>query len=174
MHVFTPLLSMNTVTLHIDNTDLPPDNNHAVMLINQQHLKLLFIRSYSVETVVNNVTFLAEGAKIFNVPTLFTTAFAERKAIFVELRAVHPEQKPIDRFGLNAWSTTRSRYQDQRWRRFKARRPGGCGMTGSLIAAGADVFRPAPALRHPANAEAMILGRALQCLGAVDSDGDAG
>jgi hypothetical protein len=47
-------------------------------------------------------------------------------------------------------------------------------MTGSLIATGADVFRPLATRRNPANADAMILARALQCLGAADSDGDAG
>jgi hypothetical protein len=72
------------------------------------------------------------------------------------------------------YDPTRCRYEDQRWRRFKARRAGVCAMTGSLIAAGADVFRPVPARRNPANADAMILARALQCLGAADSDGDAG
>jgi hypothetical protein len=46
------------------------------------------VRLHSVETVVNNATFLAEGASIFNVPTLFTTAFAERQAMFAELQAV--------------------------------------------------------------------------------------
>jgi nicotinamidase-related amidase len=163
---------VNTVTLHTDNT-VPPDN-HAAMLVDHQYLQLLTIPSHSVETVVSNATSLAEGARIFNVPTLFTTAFAERQATSVELRTAHPEQRPIDRFGLNAWSTTRCRYEDQRWRRFKACRAGVCAMTGSLTAAGADAFRPVPARRNPANAETMILARALQCPGAADSDGDAG
>src|ERR1700738_4343612 len=96
------------MTLNTDDTLLAPDN-HAVMLIDHQYLQLLTVRSHSVETVVNNATFLAEGAKIFNVPTLFTTAFAERQAMFAELQAVHPEQKPIDRFGLNAWDDERVR-----------------------------------------------------------------
>jgi nicotinamidase-related amidase len=96
------------MTLNTDDTLLTPDN-HAVMLIDHQYLQLLTVRSHSVETVVNNATFLAEGAKIFNVPTLFTTAFAERQAMFAELQAVHPEQKPIDRFGLNAWDDERVR-----------------------------------------------------------------
>ncbi|MEA3103600.1 hypothetical protein [Caballeronia mineralivorans] len=100
------------MTLNTDDTLLTPDN-HAVMLIDHQYLQLLTVRSHSVETVVNNATFLAEGAKIFNVPTLFTTAFAERQAMFAELQAVHPEQKPIDRFGLNAWDDERVRHAKQ-------------------------------------------------------------
>jgi nicotinamidase-related amidase len=107
-HVFPSLSSVNNMTLNTDDTLLTPDN-HAVMLIDHQYLQLLTVRSHSVETVVNNATFLAEGARIFNVPTLFTTAFAERQAMFAELQAVHPEQKPIDRFGLNAWDDERVR-----------------------------------------------------------------
>ncbi|MNQ91994.1 nicotinamidase/pyrazinamidase [compost metagenome] len=52
---------------------------------------------------------LAKGAKIFNVPTLLTTAFAERQEIFQELQAVFPEQKPIDRTSLNSWDDPRVR-----------------------------------------------------------------
>jgi hypothetical protein len=78
-------------------------------------------------------------------------------------------------FATIGWyDPTRCRYEDQRWRRFKARRAGVCAMTGSLIATGADVFRPLATRRNPANADAMILARALQCLDAADSDGDAG
>jgi nicotinamidase-related amidase len=57
--------------------------------------------------VVNNTTFLAKAAKQFNVPTLLTTAFAERQALFEELQAVFPDQTPIDRTGLNAWDDKR-------------------------------------------------------------------
>jgi Domain of unknown function (DUF3331) len=71
------------------------------------------------------------------------------------------------------YDPTRCRYEDQRWRRFKARRAGVCAMTGSLIEAGADIFRPVSPRGALANADAMILARALQRLGAADSDGDA-
>jgi len=52
---------------------------------------------------------LAKGAKTFNVPTLFTTAFAERQALIEEIQAVHPDQTPIDRTGLNSWDDERIR-----------------------------------------------------------------
>lgn len=89
-----------------DDTLLTPDN-HAVLLIDHQYLQLLALRSHPNEVVVNNSVFLAKAAKIFNVPTLFTTAFAERQALFQELQAVHPEQQPIDRTGLNSWDDAR-------------------------------------------------------------------
>ncbi|MCW8279247.1 hypothetical protein IMF27_30520 [Pseudomonas sp. PCH199] len=86
-----------------DDTLLTADN-HALLLIDHQYLQLLAVRSHPAETVVSNTTMLAKGAKIFNVPTLLTTAFAERQEIFQELQAVFPEQKPIDRTSLNSWT----------------------------------------------------------------------
>jgi nicotinamidase-related amidase len=86
----------------IDDTLLTPDN-HALLMIDHQYLQLLAVRSHTNESVVSNSVFLAKAAKIFNVPTRFTTAFAERQGLFQELQAVHPEQLPIDRTGLNAW-----------------------------------------------------------------------
>ncbi|WP_447878152.1 isochorismatase family protein [Serratia fonticola] len=89
-----------------DDTLLTPDN-HALLLIDHQYLQLLAVRSHPADTVVNNAVLLAKSAKIFKVPTLLTTAFAERQALFQEVQAVYPEQKPIDRTGLNAWDDER-------------------------------------------------------------------
>ena len=85
---------------------LTPDD-HAMLLIDHQYLQLLALRSHPTETVVNNSVFLAKAAKLFKVPTLLTTAFAERQALFEELQAVHPDQTPIDRTGLNSWDDPR-------------------------------------------------------------------
>jgi nicotinamidase-related amidase len=85
---------------------LTPDD-HALLLIDHQYLQLLALRSHTSETVVNNTTFLAKAAKLFNVPTLLTTAFAERQALFQEVQAVFPDQTPIDRTGLNSWDDPR-------------------------------------------------------------------
>ena len=85
---------------------LAPDD-HALLLIDHQYLQLLALRSHTSEAVVNNTTFLAKAAKLFKVPTLLTTAFAERQELFQEVQAVFPDQKPIDRTGLNAWDDPR-------------------------------------------------------------------
>ena len=85
---------------------LTPDD-HALLLIDHQYLQLLALRSHSNETVVNNATFLAKAAKLFKVPTLLTTAFAERQALFQEVQGVFPEQEAIDRTGLNSWDDPR-------------------------------------------------------------------
>ncbi|MEX2978717.1 isochorismatase family protein [Serratia fonticola] len=92
-----------------DDTLLTPDN-HALLLIDHQYLQLLAVRSHPADTVVNNAVLLAKSAKIFKVPTLLTTAFAERQALFQEVQAVYPKQKPIDRTGLNAWDDERVRH----------------------------------------------------------------
>ena len=81
--------------------------DHALLLIDHQYLQLLALRSHPSETVVNNTTFLAKAAKLFKVPTLLTTAFAERQALFQEVQGVFPEQEPIDRTGLNSWDDPR-------------------------------------------------------------------
>lgn len=91
-----------------DDTLLTPDN-HAVLLIDHQYLQLLAVRSHSAEAVVSNVTMLAKSTKIFDVPILLSTAFSERQELFQEVQAVFPEQKPVDRTGLNAWDDERVR-----------------------------------------------------------------
>ena len=91
-----------------DDTLITGDD-HALLLIDHQYLQLLAVRSHSNDTVVRNTVMLAKGAKIFNVPTLFTTAFAERQALIEEIQAVHPDQTPIDRTGLNSWDDERVR-----------------------------------------------------------------
>ena len=85
---------------------LTPDD-HALLLIDHQYLQLLALRSHPNMEVVNNTTFLAKAAKLFKVPTLLTTAFAERQALFQEVQNVFPEQEPIDRTGLNSWDDPR-------------------------------------------------------------------
>jgi nicotinamidase-related amidase len=90
------------------DTLLTPDN-HAVLMIDHQYLQLLTVRSHTNDEVVNNATFLAKASKVFGVPTLLTTAFAERQKLFAQLQAVYPEQTPIDRMGLNSWDDERVR-----------------------------------------------------------------
>jgi len=89
------------------NDPLLDPENHAVLLIDHQYLQLLTVRSHDTATLVNNVTALAKAAKLFNVPALITTAFAERQAVVKEIQDVFPEQKPIDRTTLNSWEDQR-------------------------------------------------------------------
>ena len=95
--------------MKIGDDTLITGDDHALLLIDHQYLQLLALRSHSNDTVVRNTVMLAKGAQIFNVPTLFTTAFAERQALIEEIQAVHPDQTPIDRTGLNSWDDERVR-----------------------------------------------------------------
>ena len=81
--------------------------NHALILIDQQYLQLLTMRSHDTTIVINATTLLAKGAKLFGVRTLLTTAFASRHALVKEIQEVFPEQEPIDRTTLNAFEDER-------------------------------------------------------------------
>ena len=85
---------------------LTPDN-HALVLIDHQYPQLLSVTSHQPSTVSHNVTALAKAAKVFNVPTLLTTGVAKHQPLLKELQAVFPDQKPIDRTGLNSWDDQR-------------------------------------------------------------------
>ncbi|MFY0255480.1 hydrolase [Chitinophaga sp. 30R24] len=89
-----------------ETTLLTPDN-HVLLLIDHQYLQLLTIRSHEAATVINNTVALAKSAKIFHVPVLLTTAFAERQELVKEIRDIYPEQTPIDRTTLNSWEDER-------------------------------------------------------------------
>ncbi len=57
----------------------------------------------------NNTVGLAKAAKIFNVPTIYTSVETESFSgyIWPELLAVHPESKPIERTSMNSWEDQR-------------------------------------------------------------------
>jgi nicotinamidase-related amidase len=85
---------------------LTPDN-HALLLIDHQYLQLLTLRSHDASQVIGNIQGVAKASKTFKVPTLLTTAFAERQDLIKEVQDVYPEQKPIDRTTLNSWEDPR-------------------------------------------------------------------
>jgi len=59
---------------------LSPDN-HSLMLVDQQYLVLITMRSHEVTQVVEAMTLLAKGAKLFGVRTLLTTAHSETQKL---------------------------------------------------------------------------------------------
>src|SRR6202049_3810740 len=81
--------------------------NHALLLIDHQYLQLLTLRSHEASQVITNATAVAKAAKIFDVPTLLTTACAERQNLIKEIQDVFPEQTPLDRSTLNSWEDRR-------------------------------------------------------------------
>src|SRR5277367_5494321 len=81
--------------------------NHLLLLIDHQYLQLLTLRSHEASHVISNATAVAKAANIFKVPTLLTTAFAERQNLIKEIQDVVPGQTPIDRTTLNTWEDQR-------------------------------------------------------------------
>jgi nicotinamidase-related amidase len=94
------------MTIKSNDPLLSPDN-HALLLIDHQYLQMLTVRSHEAGEVINNVAALAEGAKIFAVPTLVTTAFAEKQDVVKDLADVTADQVRIDRTTLNSWEDSR-------------------------------------------------------------------
>jgi nicotinamidase-related amidase len=69
------------------NKLLTPDN-HALLLIDHQYLQLLTLRSHDASQVIGNVQAVAKASRIFEVPTLLTTAFAERQDLIKDVQVV--------------------------------------------------------------------------------------
>ena len=85
------------------NALLTPENC-VLLLIDHQPFQLANVNSHEPTMVVNNVTALAKTAKAYGVPTILTTVNEERGgAIFKQVQAVFPDQKPIDRTFINSW-----------------------------------------------------------------------
>src|ERR1700733_11808956 len=86
---------------------LTPENC-AVLLIDHQPSQLANVNSHDPTLVINNVTALAKTAKAFAVPTILTTINSTRGGeIFKQIKAVFPDQKPIDRSFINSWEDRR-------------------------------------------------------------------
>ncbi len=86
---------------------LTPENC-VFLLIDHQPFQLANVNSHDPTIVIHNVTALAKTAKAFGIPTILTTVNEERGgALFKQLQAVLPDQKPINRTFINAWEDRR-------------------------------------------------------------------
>ncbi len=82
---------------------LTPDNC-ALLMIDHQSLMALAVQSIDRALLTGNVAGLAKTGKLFNLPTVLTTAVASRSGPLIpELQSVFPNQTPIDRTTMNAW-----------------------------------------------------------------------
>ncbi len=86
---------------------LTPDNC-VLLLIDHQPFQFAGLRSHDTQTIINNVVGLTQAAKIFNVPTLFTTVREKKGGYLIkQLQEIFPDKKPIDRTVINAWEDAR-------------------------------------------------------------------
>src|SRR5438067_7781468 len=82
--------------------------NCALILIDHQPFQFAGLRSHDTQSIINNVVGLAKAAKIFGVPTLFSTVVEDKGGrLLKQLQDVFPEQKPIDRTFINTWEDQR-------------------------------------------------------------------
>jgi len=82
--------------------------NCALILIDHQPFQFAGLRSHDTQTIINNVVGLTKAAKIFNVPTLFTTVVEKQGGYLIkQLQEIFPDQKPIDRTFINTWEDER-------------------------------------------------------------------
>jgi len=83
--------------------------NCVVVMIDFQPQMTFATKSIDGQTLINNATGLAKGAKIFNVPTILTTVAEKSFAgpFFPQVRKVFPDQQLIDRTTMNCWEDKR-------------------------------------------------------------------
>lgn len=79
--------------------------NSAVIFIDHQPQMAFGVANIDRQQLKNNTVGLAKAAKIFNVPTIYTSVETKSFSgyIWPELLAVHPESKPIERTSMNSW-----------------------------------------------------------------------
>lgn len=79
--------------------------NSAVIFIDHQPQMAFGVVNIDRQQLKNNTVGLAKAAKIFNVPTIYTSVETESFSgyIWPELLAVHPESTPIERTSMNSW-----------------------------------------------------------------------
>lgn len=79
--------------------------NSAIIFIDHQPQMAFGVANIDRQQLKNNTVGLAKAAKIFNVPTIYTSVETESFSgyIWPELLAVHPESKPIERTSMNSW-----------------------------------------------------------------------
>lgn len=86
---------------------LTPDNCALVFIDHQPQMSFGVASGIDRQLLVNNVLMLAKGAKEFGVPTILTTVETESFSgpMWPQLLDIFPDQKPIERTGMNSWDT---------------------------------------------------------------------
>jgi nicotinamidase-related amidase len=94
----------------LPNTDaglITAENSAVVFIDHQPQMAFGVANGIDRQLLVNNVLLLAKGAKLFGVPTILTTVETESFSglMLPQLLDIFPQQKPIERTGMNSWDT---------------------------------------------------------------------
>jgi len=83
---------------------LTPDNC-VLALIDHQPQMLFGVTNFDRQTIINNTVALAKTAKVFGLPVVLTSVETRSFSgnVWPQLRAVFPNQEPIERSTMNSW-----------------------------------------------------------------------
>src|SRR5437868_15273497 len=96
--------STNGRTKRSEKGLLTPDNC-VVTLIDHQPQMLFGVAGVDRQSIINNTVALAKAARVFDVPVVLSTVETKGFSgnLWPQIRAVFPEQVPIERTSMNAW-----------------------------------------------------------------------
>lgn len=83
---------------------LTPDNC-VLALIDHQPQMLFGVTNFDRQTIINNTVALAKTAKVFGLPVVLTSVETKSFSgnVWPQLRAIFPNQEPIERSTMNSW-----------------------------------------------------------------------
>src|SRR5258708_37978804 len=83
---------------------LTPDNC-VVALIDHQPQMLFGTSNFDRQGIINNTVALSKAARVFDVPVVLTTVETKSFSgnLWPQIRAVFPDQEPIERSTMNSW-----------------------------------------------------------------------
>jgi nicotinamidase-related amidase len=98
-------------TMSNPHTEVLTPLNSQLIFIDQQPQMAFGVQSIDRQTLKSNTVGLAKAAKIFNVPTTFTTVETESFSghTYPELLAVFPDAPLLERTSMNSWDDQKVR-----------------------------------------------------------------
>jgi len=83
---------------------LTPDNC-VVALIDHQPQMMFGVAGVDRQSIINNTVALGKAARVFDVPVVLSTVETKSFSgnLWPQIRAVFPEQQPIERSSMNSW-----------------------------------------------------------------------
>ena len=96
---------MGNIPSHTDGGLLTASNSAVAFIDHQPQMTFGVGSGIDRQQLTNNVLLLAKVAKLFGVPAVLTTVETESFSGYMwpQLLDVFPEQKPIERTGMNSW-----------------------------------------------------------------------
>ena len=80
-------------------------DNCVVALIDHQPQMLFGVSNFDRQSIINNTVAFAKATRVFDVPVVLTTVETKSFSgnIWPQIKAVFPDQEPIERSSMNSW-----------------------------------------------------------------------